>query len=103
MAASSKLLLPSLSHTHTTMTADDDEGTTVSLRGILQLVFPRLVLSETSIHWLATRIADRYKKPYSAGCDLTRRRYSTSRIFFGEMGRGLNDDIQELRRRARRG
>ena len=84
-------------------TADDDEGTAVSLRGILQLVFPRLVLSETSIYWLATRIADRYEIPHSAGCDLTRRRYSTSRIFFGEMGRGLSDDIQELRRRARRG
>ena len=83
-------------------TADDDEGTAISLRGILRHFFPRLVLSETSIYWLATRLADRYEKPYSAGCDLTYRRYSTSRIFFGEMGRGLCDDIQELRRRARR-
>ena len=82
-------------------TADDDEGTAVSLRGILQLFFPQLLLSETSIYWLATRLADRYGKPYSAGCDLTYRRYSTSRIFYGEMGRGLDDDLRELRRRAR--
>ena len=50
-------------------TADDDEGTAVDVRRLLRFCFPRLLLSEKSIYWLSTRLADRYEKPYSAGCD----------------------------------